>query len=175
MKAIILAGGIGSRLSEETVLKPKPMVEIGGRPILWHIMSIFAAHEVGEFVLALGYKAEAIKDYFLNFYALNHDISVDLGSGRTTIHDGDRTDWKVHLVDLSGLSSGFLTGRNGRASDVDRDDDEALGCHDERIIEHGRGRASEPRPRFAWVADEQPVGETKASHLGAAPSAGGRR
>ena len=70
MKAIILAGGLGSRLSEETVLRPKPMVEIGGRPILWHIMNIHAAHGITEFIVALGYKAEVVKEYFLNFYAL---------------------------------------------------------------------------------------------------------
>ena len=68
MKAVILAGGLGSRLSEETVLRPKPMVEIGGKPILWHIMKLYAAHGVNEFVLAVGYKGEVIKEYFLNYY-----------------------------------------------------------------------------------------------------------
>src|SRR5438093_1435944 len=77
MKAIILAGGFGSRLSEETVVRPKPMVEIGGKPILWHIMNIYSAHGVNEFIIALGYKAEFIKEYFLNFEAFNNDISVD--------------------------------------------------------------------------------------------------
>jgi glucose-1-phosphate cytidylyltransferase len=104
MKAVILAGGFGSRLSEETVLRPKPMVEIGGKPILWHIMNILAAHGVEEFVIALGYKAEVIKAYFLNFYALNNDISIDLTSGTTTIHDGNQPRWKIHLVD-TGLST----------------------------------------------------------------------
>ncbi len=78
MKAVILAGGLGSRLSEETTLKPKPMVEIGGRPILWHIMNIYSVHGIKEFILALGYRAEVIKEYFLNFHAFNSDISVDL-------------------------------------------------------------------------------------------------
>jgi len=99
MKAVILAGGVGSRLAEETVLRPKPMVEIGGKPILWHIMNIYAAHGVDEFIIALGYKAEMIKEYFLNFFALNNDISVDLATGKTTIHDGNQPRWKVHLVD----------------------------------------------------------------------------
>jgi glucose-1-phosphate cytidylyltransferase len=99
MKAVILAGGLGSRLSEETILRPKPMVEIGGRPILWHIMNIHAAHGITEFIVALGYKAEVIKDYFLNFYAFNNDISVDLGRGKTTIYDGQQPNWRVHLVD----------------------------------------------------------------------------
>jgi glucose-1-phosphate cytidylyltransferase len=109
MKAIILAGGQGSRLSEETVLRPKPMVEIGGRPILWHIMNIYAAHGITEFIIALGYKGEMIKDYFLNFYSLNNDISIDLATGKTTIHDGKQPKWKVHLVD-----TGLHTNTGGR-------------------------------------------------------------
>lgn len=109
MKALILAGGIGSRLSEETTLRPKPMVEIGGKPILWHIMNIYAAYGVDEFVIALGYKAEVIKEYFLNFYALNNDISIDLDSGKTTIHDGNQPKWKIHLVD-----TGLQTETGGR-------------------------------------------------------------
>ena len=109
MKAIILAGGLGSRLSEETVLRPKPMVEIGGRPILWHIMNIHAAHGITEFIVALGYKAEVVKEYFLNFYAFNNDLSIDLASGQTTIHDGKQPNWKVHLVD-----TGLHTQTGGR-------------------------------------------------------------
>jgi glucose-1-phosphate cytidylyltransferase len=109
MKAIILAGGFGSRLSEETVFKPKPMVEIGGKPILWHIMNIYSAHGVDEFIVALGYKAEVIKAYFLNFYALNNDISVDLATGKTVIYDGRQPSWKVHLVD-----TGLYTQTGGR-------------------------------------------------------------
>lgn len=112
MKAIILAGGFGTRLAEETVAKPKPMVEIGGKPILWHIMNIYAAQGVDEFIIALGYKGEAIKEYFLNFYAINNDISVDLASGETTIHDGNQPNWKVHLVD-TGLNT-MTGGRLGR-------------------------------------------------------------
>jgi len=109
MKAVILAGGIGSRLSEETGLRPKPMVEIGGKPILWHIMNIFGAHGVEEFVIALGYKADVIKEYFLNFYALNNDLSIDLASGETIIHRRSVPPWKVHLVD-----TGLATQTGGR-------------------------------------------------------------
>lgn len=99
MKAIILAGGFGTRLSEETANRPKPMVEIGNRPILWHIMKIFEAGGVNEFVIALGYKGDVIKEYFLNFYAINNDITVDLATGTTTIHDGNQPKWKVHLIE----------------------------------------------------------------------------
>jgi glucose-1-phosphate cytidylyltransferase len=115
VKAVILAGGLGSRLSEETVLRPKPMVEVGGRPILWHIMNIFGAQGVNEFIIALGYKGEMIKDYFVNFYALNNDVSVDLATGKTTIHDGNQPNWKVHLVD-----TGLHTNTGGRLKRVGR-------------------------------------------------------
>jgi glucose-1-phosphate cytidylyltransferase len=115
MKVVILAGGFGSRLSEETVLRPKPMVEIGGKPILWHIMNIYAAHGVNEFIIALGYKAEVIKEYFLNFYAINNDISIDLSSGTTIIHDGKQPNWKIHLVD-----TGLYTQTGGRLKRLQR-------------------------------------------------------
>lgn len=110
MKAVILAGGLGSRLSEETASRPKPSIEIGGKPILWHIMNIFSAHGVNEFVIALGYKGEIIKQYFVDFYALNSDITVDLATGGTVIHNnGKQPNWKVHLVD-----TGLYTQTGGR-------------------------------------------------------------
>lgn len=96
-------------------MRPKPMVEVGGKPILWHIMNIYAAHGVTEFVIALGYKAEIVKSYFLNFYALNNDISVDLSSGSTTIHDGALPRWRVHLVD-----TGLHTQTGGRLKRLQR-------------------------------------------------------
>ena len=104
MKAIILAGGLGSRLSEETALRPKPMVEIGGKPILWHIMNIYSCYGIDEFIVALGYKGEVIKEYFLNFYALNNDITLDLATGGTTVHHGRQPRWKVHLVDTGSAT-----------------------------------------------------------------------
>lgn len=88
MKTILLAGGLGTRLAEETTLIPKPMVEIGGKPILWHIMNMYAAHGFEEFVVALGYKSEVVKNYFLNFYSVNNDLTVDLATGGVTVHDG---------------------------------------------------------------------------------------
>jgi glucose-1-phosphate cytidylyltransferase len=101
---VILAGGLGSRLSEETVARPKPMVEIGGKPILWHILNIYAAGGVKEFVVACGYRAEFVKEYFLNFYALNNNITIDLSLGGAKVHHGDGPDWKLHLVD-TGLNT----------------------------------------------------------------------
>lgn len=113
MKAVILAGGRGSRLSEETVGRPKPMVEIGGKPILWHLMHIYSSQGIDEFVIALGYRGEAIKEYFLHFFALNNDFTVDLATGDTTIHHGRQKKWKVHLVD-----TGLATATGGRLKRV---------------------------------------------------------
>ena len=109
MKAVILAGGFGTRLSEETNLRPKPMIEIGGKPILWHIMNIYSAYGINEFFIAAGYKAEVIKEYFLNFYAINNDISIDLSNGKTVIHDGNQPNWKIHIID-----TGLYTQTGGR-------------------------------------------------------------
>jgi len=100
----LLAGGLGTRLSEETSVRPKPMVEIGGKPILWHIMGIYSAHSFKEFVIALGYKGELIKEYFLNFYSLNNDLTVDLATGNCEVHRRRPTDWLVHLLD-TGLDT----------------------------------------------------------------------
>jgi len=104
MKVIILAGGFGTRLSEETEAKPKPMVEIGGRPILWHIMKTYAKYGHKDFYIALGYKAEIIKEYFLHYHSLNADFTVDLSSGQIKSHQTDEVDWKVTLVD-TGLDT----------------------------------------------------------------------
>jgi glucose-1-phosphate cytidylyltransferase len=109
MKVVILAGGMGTRLAEETEVKPKPMVEIGGRPILWHIMKIYAAQGFSEFVIALGYKGEIIKNYFMNYYYWRNNISVDLRNGRVEAHEDGPEDWCVHLID-----TGLHTETGGR-------------------------------------------------------------
>lgn len=98
MKVILLAGGFGTRLAEYTDVIPKPMVPVGGKPILWHIMQSYAHYGHKDFYVALGYKAEIIKEYFLNYRALNADFSVDLASGKVTSHQIDAVDWRVTLV-----------------------------------------------------------------------------
>jgi len=102
VKAVILAGGLGSRLSEETVERPKPMVEVGGRPILWHIMKIYAAHGVDEFIVCLGYRGYMIKEFFANYYLHTCDITFDLAEGGMEVHRSAAEPWKVTLVDTGG-------------------------------------------------------------------------
>ncbi|MGO9956172.1 MAG: glucose-1-phosphate cytidylyltransferase [Solirubrobacteraceae bacterium] len=99
MKAVILAGGLGSRLSEETTVRPKPMVEIGGKPILWHIMKIYASHGIEDFVICLGYKGYMIKEYFANYYLHNCDVSFDLAHGGMEVHRSSAEPWRVTLVE----------------------------------------------------------------------------
>lgn len=115
MKTVILCGGLGTRLAEETQVKPKPMVEIGHRPILWHIMKTYAHHGFTDFVLALGYKAEVIKDYFLHYHSLTSDMTVRLGTGTVEYANTLAEDWSVGLVD-TGLST-MTGGRLARLRD----------------------------------------------------------
>ncbi|MBS0603533.1 MAG: glucose-1-phosphate cytidylyltransferase [Verrucomicrobia bacterium] len=104
MKTVLLAGGLGTRLSELTSQIPKPMVEIGSKPILWHIMSIYARFGFEDFVVALGYKGEVIKEYFLNYHANHSDLQIDLSSGECQIKSGNRMNWRVSLID-TGLNT----------------------------------------------------------------------
>lgn len=115
MKVVILAGGLGTRLSEETEVRPKPMVEIGERPILWHIMKHYASYGFKEFIIALGYRGEVIKRFFLGSTALQDSFSIDMSSGKVTVNNRISEDWIVHLVD-TGLESS-TGGRIGRVRD----------------------------------------------------------
>ena len=107
MKVAILAGGVGSRLSEETQLKPKPMVEIGSRPILWHIMKHYSNFGLNDFVIALGYKGEYIKKYFVDYCSVESNLTVNLSSGQVTRHNNHHPNWSVELID-TGVAT--LTG-----------------------------------------------------------------
>ncbi len=104
MKVVLLAGGLGTRLAEFTDVIPKPMVPVGGHPILWHLMNIYARYGHTDFHLALGYKAQAVKEYFLNYYSLNSDFTVNLANGDVTHHASQPVDWRVTLVD-TGMNS----------------------------------------------------------------------
>lgn len=107
MKTVILCGGLGTRLSEETQLRPKPMVEIGGRPILWHIMKIYEKYGMNDFILALGYKGETIKDYFLHYHARQSDLTLNLKGGQVEYSNPTAEDWRVSLIDTG---SSTMTG-----------------------------------------------------------------
>jgi glucose-1-phosphate cytidylyltransferase len=99
MKAVILAGGLGTRISEETHLRPKPMIEIGGRPILWHIMKMYSAHGVNDFVICCGYKGYLIKEYFANYFLHMSDVTFDMSSNHMEVHEHKAENWRVTLVD----------------------------------------------------------------------------
>lgn len=99
MKAVILAGGFGTRLSEETHLRPKPMIEIGGRPILWHIMKMYSSHGVNDFIICCGYKGYVIKEYFANYFLHMSDVTFDMADNRMEVHEKKAEPWRVTLVD----------------------------------------------------------------------------
>lgn len=99
MRAVILAGGLGTRLSEETTVRPKPMIEIGGRPILWHIMKIYSAHGINEFIICLGYKGYMIKEYFANYFLHMSDVTIDMAKNKVEVHQNSVEPWQVTLVD----------------------------------------------------------------------------
>jgi len=115
MKAVILAGGLGTRLSEETAVRPKPMVEIGGRPILWHILKLYSQYDINDFVICCGYKGYIIKEYFANYFLHMSDVTFDMKQNRMEVHQSVAEPWKVTLVD-----TGDLTGTGGRLKKVSR-------------------------------------------------------
>jgi glucose-1-phosphate cytidylyltransferase len=119
MKAVILAGGLGSRISEETAVRPKPMIEIGSKPILWHIMKTYAAHGVTEFVVCLGYRGYVIKEFFANYYLHSCDVTFDLGRNAVEVHQSTAEPWRVTLVDTG--ESTMTGGRLARVMDYVRD------------------------------------------------------
>lgn len=104
MKAVILAGGFGTRISEESHLKPKPMIEIGGKPILWHVMKIYTAHDITEFIICLGYKGYVIKEYFANYFLHMSDVTFDMCENNMKVHNNSCDPWKVTLIDTGDES-----------------------------------------------------------------------
>ena len=121
MKAVILAGGYGSRIAEETNLKPKPMVEIGGKPILWHIMKMYSAHGVNDFIVCCGYKGYVIKEYFANYFLHMSDVTFDMRENRMEVHQKRAEPWQVTLVDTGDES--MTGGRLRRVADFVKDDE----------------------------------------------------
>lgn len=120
MKVVILAGGLGTRLSEETAIKPKPMVEIGGKPILWHIMKIYAAHGINDIIVCCGYKGYVIKEYFANYFLHMSDVTFDMASNRMEVHNKRAEPWRVTLVDTGDAT--MTGGRLRRVRDYIGDD-----------------------------------------------------
>lgn len=121
MKAVILAGGLGTRISEETSVRPKPMVEIGGKPILWHIMKIYSAHGIDEFVICCGYKGYVIKEYFANYFLHMSDVTFDMQHNQMEVHQRYAEPWKVTLVDTG--EDTMTGGRLKRVRDYVKDED----------------------------------------------------
>lgn len=120
MKVVLLAGGLGTRIAEESDYRPKPMIELGGRPILWHIMKLYAHHGLKDFVVCCGYKGQMIKEYFSNYLSHNSDMTIDLASGETTFHASHKEDWRITLVD-TGLNT-MTGGRLKRVRDYLNDE-----------------------------------------------------
>jgi glucose-1-phosphate cytidylyltransferase len=121
MKAVILAGGLGTRLAEETRTRPKPLVEIGGKPILWHIMKTYSAHGINEFVICLGYKGHLIKDYFASYFLHRSDVTIDLKANSIEVHESHAEPWKVTLLDTGEQT--MTGGRIKRVLRYVREDD----------------------------------------------------
>lgn len=124
MKAVILAGGLGTRLSEETIVKPKPMVEIGGKPILWHIMKMYSAHGINDFVICCGYKGYVIKEYFANYFLHMSDVTFNMRENRMEVHHKRAEPWNVTLIDTGDAS--MTGGRLKRVAEFVKDDEAFL-------------------------------------------------
>jgi glucose-1-phosphate cytidylyltransferase len=166
MKVVILAGGMGTRIAEETHLRPKPMVEIGGHPILWHILKIYSAQGFDEFVICLGYKGAAIKEFFANYALLMSDVTFDMKRNKMTVHESNAEPWTVTLVD-----TGATTGTGGRLKRV------ASYLGGERfMLAYGDGVANidlhglmsfhQAHGRLATVTATQPAGKLGAVSIG---------
>ncbi|MCE5302030.1 MAG: glucose-1-phosphate cytidylyltransferase [Planctomycetaceae bacterium] len=167
MKAVILCGGVGTRLREETEFRPKPLVEVGGRPILWHIMKTFAHYRLNQFVLCLGYRGNMIKEYFLNYEAMNNDFTIGLGHAQDIRYHGDHEerDFEVTLVD-----TGIDTMTGGRIKRIERyiDDDTFMVTYGDGVADVDIGRLLEfhrTHGKLATVTTVRPVSRFGLVHL----------
>ena len=159
MKAVILAGGLGTRLSEETSLKPKPMVEIGNRPILWHIMKIYSAHGINDFVVCLGYKGYVIKEFFANFFLHSSDVTFDLEKNTMDVHHMNTEPWRVTLIDTGDET--MIGGRIKRIIEYVKDDDAFCLTYGDGVSDVDIGeliRFHREEKRLATVTGVQPPG-----------------
>ncbi|QKO23714.1 glucose-1-phosphate cytidylyltransferase [Rhodoferax sp. BAB1] len=173
MKAVILAGGLGTRISEETHLKPKPMIEIGGKPILWHIMKIYSAHGVNDFVICCGYRGYVIKEYFANYFLHTSDITFDMGSNRMEIHRRHAEPWRVTVVDTGEET--MTGGRLKRVADYVADDEAFCFTYGDGVADVNIAEAirfHKGHGKLATVTAVQPPGRYGALQMQGAQVAG---
>jgi len=173
MKAVILAGGLGTRISEETHLKPKPMIEIGGKPILWHIMKIYSAHGVNDFVICCGYRGYVIKEYFANYFLHTSDITFDMGNNRMEVHRRHAEPWRVTVVDTGEET--MTGGRLKRVADYVADDEAFCFTYGDGVADVNISEAirfHQAHGKLATVTAVQPPGRYGALQMQGAQVAG---
>lgn len=166
MKAIILAGGLGTRISEETHLKPKPMIEIGGKPILWHIMKLYSAYGIHDFVICCGYKGYVIKEYFANYFLHMSDVTFDMEHNRMEVHQRKAEPWRVTLVDTGDET--LTGGRLRRVAEYVRDEEAFCFTYGDGVADIDIGRElafHKEHGKWATVAAVQPPGRYGAINL----------
>ena len=159
MKVVILAGGLGTRLAEETTIRPKPMIELGGKPVLWHIMKIYCAHGLNDFVICLGYKGYIIKEYFANYFLHRSDVTIDLRENKIEFHHGNSEPWRVTLIDTGDNTQ--TGGRIKRALQYVKDDNEFCLAYGDGLADVDIGAAvlqHRREKRLATITAAQPPG-----------------
>lgn len=173
MKAVILAGGLGTRISEETYLKPKPMIEIGGKPILWHIMKIYSAHGINDFVICCGYRGYVIKEYFANYFLHMSDVTFDMGNNQMEVHQRKAEPWRVTLIDTGEET--LTGGRLKRVAKYVKDEEAFCFTYGDGLADIDISREIEFHRRhgkLATVTAVQPPGRYGALHLNGTQVAG---
>ena len=173
MKAVILAGGLGTRISEETHLRPKPMVEVGGKPILWHIMKMYAAHDVNEFVICCGYKGYVIKEYFANYFLHMSDVTFCMATNQMEVHTKHAEPWRVTLVDTGDDT--MTGGRLRRVAQYLRDEPEFCFTYGDGVADLDSGasiRFHRSHGKLATVTAVQPPGRYGALQMAGASVTG---